>query len=117
MASFINTISATIKSARPRNIPTFRKSAPVITVTDCPRVTGSLATMPEKIKKEIPFDKPYSVISSPNQTANMEPAVIERTKAIREKVEKVGIMPWLLKSVYIPNDCKAARGTVRNRVY
>ena len=33
--------------------------------------------MPAKIMIETPFPTPYSVISSPNQTKNIVPAVIE----------------------------------------
>ena len=42
---------------------------------------GMPATMPPKMMMEMPLPMPFSVMSSPSQTRNMVPAVMEMTAA------------------------------------
>ena len=63
------------------------------TEIDWPITTGSLATIPAKIKNEIPFEIPYSVINSPSHTASIVPAVIEAIRATRSSVDRFEIIP------------------------
>ena len=65
-----------IKTATARKIPTFRISCEPRVVADWPKVIGSLAIIPVKIRTETPFLNPYSEMSSPSQTAKTVPAVI-----------------------------------------
>ena len=45
------------------------------------RRVGMPATMPPKMMSEMPLPMPFSVISSPSQTRNIVPAVMEATAA------------------------------------
>ena len=70
-----------------------------------------------KIKSDIPFPKPNSEISSPNQTARTVPAVIVKQRNINWTIVKLPIIDWDFKSAYIPKLWNIARGTVKNLVY
>ena len=76
-ASWKSTISAITASV----ITASRKMPPVIAAVPesvlRPTIPGSPATMPPKMISEMPLPMPCSEISSPSQTRNIVPAIIE----------------------------------------
>ena len=56
-----------------------RRARPVSTLR--PSSVGMPATMPPKMISEMPLPMPFSVISSPSQTRNIVPAIIEMIAA------------------------------------
>ena len=56
--------------------------------------SGKRARIPTVINNEIPLPIPLSVILSPNQTANIEPAINTSIVCVHQKVEaSTGIAP------------------------
>ena len=89
--------------------------------SDCCTNCGNCATIPAKIKREIPFPILYSVISSPIHIIIILPAVTDKIVINHSKGLKTPISPPppppREKSIIVPNACRAAKGTVKNLVY
>ncbi len=79
-ASWKKTMSATSTTPRgSRAMP--MPASPAEELTMLGSNVGMPATMPPKMMREMPLPMPFSVMSSPSQTRNMVPAVMETTAA------------------------------------
>ena len=83
---------------------------------------GTPDTMPPKMISESPLPMPCSVIKSPNQMANIVPAVIAASTAMvdrvfssesKPKLGKTGEVPKRLKPWACPKAVNNPRGTAR----
>ena len=86
-------MEAITKSPRIVNAKRFNLLSEVAVCKVCISETGSIHTIPAKIRTEIPFPTPFSVISSPSQTKSIVPATIVAIKVTRSRGDKKAIIP------------------------
>ncbi len=75
------------------------------------------AIIPAKIRIETPFPIPFSVISSPNQTKNIDPAVMTISATALSKGVRASKIPWLSKSFIRAKPWISDNGIVNNLEY